>query len=92
MTIDGTRKAEARRPATSRGNLPRRSTDHTPPVVGSLLSFKDAAAYVGQSERWLRRAVANRTIRHFKIGAHLAFDSADLDELIQRGLREEARR
>ena len=59
---------------------------------GSLLGFKEAAAYLGRSERWLRRAIANRAIRHYKIGALLAFDSADLDALILRGLREEIRR
>ena len=63
-----------------------------PSPGGSLLGFKDAAAYLGRSERWLRRAIANRAIRHYKIGALLAFDPADLDALILRGLREEIRR
>ncbi len=63
-----------------------------PSPGGSLLSFKEAAAYLGRSERWLRRAVANRAIRHYKIGALLAFDPADLDVVILRGLREEITR
>lgn len=59
---------------------------------GRLLGFKDAAACLGRSERWLRRAVANRAIRHYKIGRWLAFDPTDLDALILRGLREEMER
>jgi hypothetical protein len=74
-----------------------RSTGHgrrsgRPSPGGSLLGFKDAASYLGRSERWLRRAVANRAVRHYKIGALLAFDPADLDALILRGLREEMKR
>ena len=74
-----------------------RSTAHgrrsgRPSAGGRLLGFKDAAAYLGRSERWLRRAVANRAIRHYKIGALLAFDPADLDAVILRGLREEIQR
>lgn len=59
---------------------------------GRLLGFKDAAAYLGRAERWLRRAVANRAVRHYKVGGLLAFDPADLDVLILRGLREEVQR
>lgn len=59
---------------------------------GRLLGFKHAAAYLGRTERWLRRAVANRDVRHYKIGGLLAFDPADLDVLILRGLREEVQR
>lgn len=75
----------------ARSSTPGRRSGRASPG-GSLLSFKDAAAYLGRSERWLRRAIANRTIRHYKIGALLAFDPDDLDAIIMRGLREEVRR
>lgn len=86
------RVLEVRTPA---GDAPRNSPSggRSRPASpgGRLLGFKDAAAYLGRSERWLRRAVANRAIRHYKIGHWLAFDPADLDALILRGLREELR-
>lgn len=75
----------------ARSSAPRLRPGHASPG-GHLLGFKDAAAYLGRSERWLRRAVANRAIRHYKIGALLAFDPADLDAVILRGLREEIKR
>ena len=87
------RALEVRTPARTapRGSA---SGDRSHPTSpgGRLLGFKDAAAYLGRSDRWLRRAVANRAIRHYKIGGWLAFDPADLDALILRGLREEVQR
>ena len=77
--------------AEARSSTPGRRSGGASPG-GNLLSFKDAAAYLGRSERWLRRAIANRAIRHYKIGALLAFDPADLDALILRGLRDEMKR
>lgn len=74
----------------ARPSTPGRLSGHSP--GGNLLGFRDAADYLGTSERWLRRAVANRAIRHYKIGALLAFDASDLDALILRGVREEIRR
>ena len=74
-----------------RASAPGSRTRHATPG-GRLLGFKDAAAYLGRTERWLRRAVANRAVRHYKIGGLLAFDPADLDVLILRGLREEVQR
>ena len=87
------RAPDVRQPvvAQARSSTPGRRSGRASPG-GSLLSFKDAAAYLGRSERWLRRAIANRAIRHYKIGALLAFDPTDLDALILRGLREEIER
>lgn len=90
MRTASRRVPDVRRPAVpeARATTPRREPGRASPG-GSLLGFKEAAAYLGRSERWLRRAIANRAIRHYKIGALLAFDPTDLDALILRGLREE---
>ena len=83
---------EVRAPAVPgpRASAPGSRTRQASPG-GRLLGFKDAAAYLGRTDRWLRRAVANRDVRHYTIGGLLAFDPADLDALM-RGLREEVHR
>ena len=51
---------------------------HRPP-----LDFKGAAEYLGRSERWVRRAVAERRLTYLKMGKFVAFDPDDLDAYIE---------
>lgn len=44
--------------------------------------FREAAAYIGRGERFLRRLVHQRRIRYYKVGKFLAFDQADLDAFL----------
>jgi excisionase family DNA binding protein len=46
------------------------------------LYFKEAAAYLGRGERFLRRLVFERRIRYYKVGKFLAFDVADLEAFL----------
>lgn len=55
-----------------------------------LLDVNGVAARLNVEPRFVRRLVAERRIRHFKIGKHLRFDAADVDELIAAGRRESA--
>lgn len=52
------------------------------------LDIAHAAAYLGVSERWVRRAVAERRVRHYKVGKLLRFDPRDLDAFLAEGVRE----
>lgn len=47
-----------------------------------LLTPSEAAAYLNVTERWVRRAVAERRIDFIKVGKLLRFDLADLDAFI----------
>ena len=58
---------------------------------GPLLDLEAAAAYLGVTPRWIRRAVAERRIGHFKLGGLLRFRLADLDALVAAGRREAIR-
>jgi excisionase family DNA binding protein len=44
----------------------------------------EAAAYLGQTERWVRRRVGEGTIRYAKMGLHLRFRKSWLDEYIEQ--------
>jgi excisionase family DNA binding protein len=50
----------------------------------SLLDVAEAAQRLGVSERWVRRAIAERRLPFVKIGRHVRFDPADLDEYTRR--------
>lgn len=43
------------------------------------LDIDEAAAYIGQSVRWMRNQVARRTLTYYKPGGLLRFHIADLD-------------
>ncbi len=53
-----------------------------------LLSLREAADRMAVSERFMRRLVAERRIRHFKVGHFLKFDAADIDAFIDAGRRD----
>lgn len=52
------------------------------------LDLLGAAAHLGVTERYMRRAVAERRIRHYKVGKLLRFDPADLDAFMAAGVVE----
>lgn len=65
------------------------TTTRTPRVKAvSLLSIEDAAEILGVSVRYMRRLVAERRIRHVKIGHFVRFSVDDLTAFAASGVRE----
>ena len=60
--------------------------DHRPPVA-----LPEAAAFLGVSERWLRRAVHERRLPYLKVGHYVRFLLADLEKFLTEA-RVEAQR
>jgi len=56
-----------------------------PPV---LLTVPEAAEYLSVSERYVRRLVTERRLRHTLVGRFVRFAPADLDDFLAAGLRE----
>ena len=46
------------------------------------LSIEEASAYLNVSVRLMRRLVADRRVRHYKVGKFVRFDPADLDGFV----------
>ncbi|MFE3057177.1 excisionase family DNA-binding protein [Nocardia sp. NPDC059239] len=55
------------------------------------VDVEGAAAYLGTGVRFIRRLVAERRVRFYKIGGHLRFKLADLDAYAQVGCVEPIR-
>lgn len=53
-----------------------------------LLTLEQAAAHLAVKPVFLRRLVRERRVRHVKIGKFVRFRLADLDSLVESGLRE----
>lgn len=49
-----------------------------------LLDTFEAAEYLGVSERWIRRAVAERQVPFVKVGRFVRFSTDDLNAYIER--------
>jgi excisionase family DNA binding protein len=49
------------------------------------LTIAEAADYLNVTERFMRRVVAERRIRHYRVGKFLRFDPADLDGFARMG-------
>ena len=49
------------------------------------LSIVEAADYLNVGVRFMRRLVADRRIRYFKVGKFLRFDPSDLDAFVMAG-------
>ena len=49
----------------------------------AMLTPREAASYLGRSERWILRAVATREITYYKVGGSNRFRKADLDAYIE---------
>lgn len=52
------------------------------------LSVDEAATYLSVSGRFIRRLVAERRIRYYKIGKYVRFNPEDLDEFMSAGRRD----
>ncbi len=46
------------------------------------LDVAEAADWLGVEERFVRRLVAERRVTYYKVGRHLRFDAADMDEFL----------
>jgi excisionase family DNA binding protein len=53
--------------------------------VQQLLDVKLAAERLGTQEWFVRRLVAERRIRFYKIGKYVQFDQTDLEDYVARG-------
>lgn len=60
--------------------------------ASQLCSIGEAAEHLCVSVRFVRRLVAERRIRHVKVGHYVRFDRADLDAFIAAGVREPVER
>jgi excisionase family DNA binding protein len=50
-----------------------------------LLTIDEAAVALGTGERFVRRLIAERRIRFFKIGSHVRISSTDVDAFVAAG-------
>jgi excisionase family DNA binding protein len=48
------------------------------------LDSMEAAAYIGQSLRWIRRAVVEQTIPYYKMVGTVRFKRTELDEWLEQ--------
>lgn len=53
-----------------------------------LLSVPQAAERLGTPERFVRRLIAERRVRFYRVGKYIRFDSRDLDAFVGAGLVE----
>jgi excisionase family DNA binding protein len=59
-------------------------SNHTPHInTNRSLSASEAADYMGISERLLRHLIANRDIRHIRIGRRVILRPEDLDQFLE---------
>lgn len=56
----------------------------SPRVIG----VDDAATYLSVPVRFIRRLVAEKRIRYYKVGKYVRFDLRDLDRFIEENLME----
>lgn len=54
-------------------------------MESEYLSVPEAAIYLGQKPRFIRRLVAERRVVYYKHGAHVRFKIADLEAFAQAG-------
>lgn len=58
------------------------------PKSPELLSITQAAELLGTSDRFPRRLISNRLIRHYKVGRHVRIARQDLLEYLEANTRE----
>jgi excisionase family DNA binding protein len=58
---------------------------HHDAIPGDLLSVAQAAERLGTPVRFIRRLIAERRIRFYKVGRYVRLDAGDLDEFITAG-------
>ncbi len=49
------------------------------------LTVREAAAYLSTSERFVRRLIAERRIRFYRVGRHIRFSVTDLRSFVVAG-------
>lgn len=60
-----------------------RAEDATPrPMTRRMLTMCEAAEVLGVSPRWVRRAVASRSLPHVRLGGLVRIETAELDAYI----------
>jgi excisionase family DNA binding protein len=52
------------------------------PVNGALLDVKAAAAYLGGSERWLRRLLERGLVPCGRLGRNIVFKRSELEQFV----------
>ena len=57
-----------------------------------LCSVEEAAEHLSVDVRFVRRLIAERRIRHVKVGRYVRFDRSDLDAFLAAGVREPLQR
>ncbi len=67
----------------SRPNPLRAATGHAP--QDELLTIGQAGEYLGTSERFIRRLVAQRRIPYVKLGKYVRLQRSSLDAFIEAG-------
>lgn len=51
----------------------------------ALRTIPEAAEWLGVHESWLRRAVSARAVPHTRLGKHVRFSQAHLDQIVAAG-------
>ncbi len=59
--------------------MPTTQTSKVDPTSPSLLSIEQLAGWLGVTDRFIRRLVAERRIPFLKIGKFIRFDPADIE-------------
>lgn len=54
-----------------------------PKTVDGALTIKGAAEFLNVTERWIRRQIADRTIKHFTVGRQIRFKKVELEKYVQ---------
>jgi excisionase family DNA binding protein len=66
--------------------LPRqRRLQNAIPSATELLTVADAADHLGVPVRFVRRLIAERRIRFYKLGRYVRIDRRDIDSFIEAG-------
>jgi excisionase family DNA binding protein len=63
----------------------RRSTTLNDPIDLDMLTVEQAAQRLGTEVRFVRRLVAERRIRYYKVGKYVRFHPDDLTDYIRQG-------
>lgn len=54
-------------------------------AANDYVTVRGAAAYLSTSERFVRRLIAERRIRFYRVGLHIRFSIADLRAFVTAG-------
>lgn len=54
-------------------------------MTDRLLTYAEAAEQLAVGERWLRDAVTNRKVPFTRVGRHVRFTQAQVDDIVRAG-------